>query len=59
MGFFGAAHRHGAEKAPSLKSVTHLTKMKLGTAIPYLKKTQKIYESHDSPMSAADISIFS
>ena len=34
--------RGGSKKAPSLKSVTHPTMMKLGTVIPYLKKIQKI-----------------
>ena len=33
--------------------------MKLGTVIPYLRKIQKIYESRDTPLSSADISIFS
>ena len=32
--------------------------MKLGTVIPYLKKIQKIYESHDTSLSSADVSIF-
>ena len=27
---------------------TNLTMMKLGTVIPYLKKVQKTYESHDT-----------
>ena len=29
---------------------TYPTMMKLGTVIPYLKKIQKIYESHDTPL---------
>ena len=40
------------------KSVTYPTMMKLGTVIPYLKKIQKIYESHDTSLSSADVSIF-
>ena len=46
MGLFEAAHGWGGPKTPpSLKSVTHPAKMKVGTVIRYLKKTQKIYES--------------
>ena len=33
--------------------------MKLGTVIPYPNKIQKSYESHDTLLSYADISIFS
>ena len=40
---FGGAHGH-------LKSVTHLSMMKLGKVIPYPKKIQKIYESSDTPL---------
>ena len=51
MDFFGAAHGWGGQKGlPTLKSVTHPTMMKLGTIIPYLKKIQNIYESHDTPL---------
>ena len=51
MGFFGAAHGWGGgQKGPhSLKSVTHPLMMKLDTVIPYLKKSQKLYESRDTP----------
>ena len=38
--------------------LTYPTMMKLGTVIPYLKKIQKIYESHDTSLSSADVSIF-
>ena len=38
---------------------TYPTKMKLGTVIRCLKKTQKICESRDTPSICADISIFS
>ena len=56
MDFYGAAH---GCTPPSLKSVSYPTMMKLDTVIPYLKKIQKIYESRDTPLSSADISIFS
>ena len=59
MGLLRAAH--GCEvwgvggggawaKGPSLSKICHTypTLMKLGTAIPYLKKMQKIHESHDA-----------
>ena len=39
----------GAKRPPSLKSATYSTMMKLGRAIPYLKKIQKIYESRETP----------
>ena len=59
MGFFrGCSRMGGGQKGPPLKSVTHPTMMKLGTVIPYLKKIQKIYESRDTPVTSADISIF-
>ena len=50
VGLFGAAHGWGGEqKAPPLPKICHTypTMMKLGTVIPYLKKTQKLYESRD------------
>ena len=50
----------GGENSPrSLKSVTHILQRWNVAVIPYLKKTQKIYESRDTPLSSADISIFS
>ena len=61
MGIFGDAHGWGGggKKAPLPKIYhTYPTMMKLGTVIPYLKKIQKIYESRDTPLSSADISIF-
>ena len=42
MGIFGAAHGWGGGHI-------YPTMMILGTVIPYLKKIQKIYESHDTP----------
>ena len=49
MGFFGAAHG-GEQKAPSLKSHTYPTMIKLGAVIPDPKKIQKIYGSRDTPL---------
>ena len=41
--FWGCSRMGGAKKGPpSLKSVTHPLMVKLGTVIPYLKKTPKI-----------------
>ena len=51
MGIFGAAHgwqSWGAGRQPKI-CLTYPTIMKLGTVIPYLKKTQKIYKSHETP----------
>ena len=48
-----------AKKAPFSKIYhRYPAMMKLGTVIPYLKKIQKIYESRDTPLRLADISIF-
>ena len=51
IGIFEAA-QGGVEQKGSLPKICHtyLTVMKLGTVIPYLKKTQKIYESRDTPL---------
>ena len=58
MGLFGAGHGLGAP-IPKIWP-TYPTMIKLGTVIPYLKKLQKIYESHDTPLlSSTDNSIFS
>ena len=48
MDFFGAAHGSRSKKAPSLKSVTDIKMMKLGTAITFLKKIQKIHKRDTS-----------
>ena len=52
MGIFGAARgwRGGAKRSARLPKIFHRypTMMKLGTVIPYLKKTQKIYESREA-----------
>ena len=55
MGFFGAAQgcgeRGGDKKVPLPKIChAHPTMMKLGRVIPYLKKSQKIYELCDTPL---------
>ena len=59
MGLFWAAHGYGGEGGgqkghpPSLISNichTYSTMVKLGTLIPYLKKIQKIYKSHDTTL---------
>ena len=51
IGFAGAAHGWGAKKDPLPKIChTYPTIMKLGIVIPYLKKFQKLYESHDTPL---------
>ena len=50
MGPFRTAYRWGREKRSSVPKIcyTYSTMMKLGTVIPYLKKTQKSYESRDT-----------
>ena len=53
MDFFGAAHGWGGgAKRTAHPKICHTypTMMKLGTIIPYLKKIQNIYESHDTPL---------
>ena len=53
MGFFGAAHGWGGGGfLASLSKISHTypTIMKLGTVVPYLKKTQKIYKSRDTSL---------
>ena len=53
MDIFGAAHgwgEGGGQKVPLPKIChTYPAMMKLRTVIPYLKKIQKTYESHDTP----------
>ena len=61
MGCFEAPHGSGwwAAKRSSLPKICHTypTMMKLGSVIPYLKNFQKLYESRDTPLGSADISI--
>ena len=59
--FRGYWRMGGGPKRPPLPRICHTypTMMKLGTIIPYLKKIQKLYQSRDTPLSSADISIFS
>ena len=64
MDFFGAAHRwgggRGQNKAPLLKICHSYPKMmKLGTVIPYLKKTQKFMNHVIHLLISVDISILS
>ena len=50
-GRFRGCSRMGGANSPSLPKICHTypTVMRLGTAIHYLKKIQKIYESRDMP----------
>ena len=52
MGFFGAAHGWSGAFWSPLPKICHTypTIMKLGTVIPYLRKTQKIYKSRDTSL---------
>ena len=53
MGLFGAAHEWGeGAKNPSLPKICHIyfAMRKFGTFIPYLKKVQETYESHDTSL---------
>ena len=53
MGLFGAAHGWDGEakRSPISKiSQTDATLMKFDTVMPYLKKIQKIYKWHDTPL---------
>ena len=54
MGFLGAAQgwgEGGAQKlTPPPPPPPAPTIMKLGTVIPYFKKIQNLYESHDKPL---------
>ena len=54
MDLSGAAHGWrgrggGVQKAPSLKSITHILQWLNFAVIPYLRKNRKIYESRDTP----------
>ena len=58
--FRGCSRMGGGGKGlPSLKSVTHILQWWNLEVIPYLKKILKIYESRDTPLTSANISIFS
>ena len=62
IGFFWAVHRwrRGAKRTPLPKICQiYLTMMKLGTCIPYLKKSKKYINHVTHPLSSADISNFS
>ena len=48
--FSGMLLDGGEQKTPLPKIChTYRAMMKLGTAIPYLRKIQKVYESHETP----------
>ena len=49
VGGWGGGGGEGQKGSPSLNSVAYPAIMKLGTAITYLKKIQKIYESRGTP----------
>ena len=50
--FWGCSRMGGGTKGSPVPKIfyTYPTMMKLGTVIPYIKKTQKIYESRDTPL---------
>ena len=50
----------GGPKGPPILKICHTypTMMKLGTVILYLKVIQKLYQSRDTALGSADISIF-
>ena len=50
--FLGLLTDGGGAKKPSLPKICHTSPaiMKLCTVISYLKKTQKIYKLHDTPL---------
>ena len=55
MELFGVAHGwrgEGVKSPPPLLKICHtyLMMMELGTVTPYLKNTQKRYESRDTPL---------
>ena len=51
-GLFRGCSRMGGQKGPTLAKICHTypTMMKLDTIIPYLKKIQNIYNTHDAPL---------
>ena len=52
MGFLGLLTDEGGGKKGPFPKICHTypTMMKLGRVIPYLKKTQRIYESPNTPL---------
>ena len=52
MSLFGDAHGWGGGKKAPVPKIrqTYPTMIELGTVIPYLKKTQKLHESRDTPL---------
>ena len=51
MDLYSATHGWGEPKGPVFLKLCHTypAMMQLDTVIPYLKKIQKVYESHDTP----------
>ena len=59
-GGWGKGGEGGGQKGPISKIChTYSTMIKLGTVIPYLKKSNKYMNHMTHPLSSADISIFS
>ena len=58
---FGSAHGWGEGQKESLPKIcqAYPTMIKLGTVMSYPKKIQNIYKSRGTPLSSADIIIFS
>ena len=52
MKLLGAAYGWGRGKKAPLAKICHINSamIKFGTVIPYLKKIQTIYKSHDTPL---------
>ena len=50
--FWGCSRMGGGPFWSLLPKIRHTnpTMMKLGTVIPYLRKIQKMYKSHDTPL---------
>ena len=59
--FRGCSRMGGRSKKAPLPKIYRIfpTMVKRGTVIPYPKKIQKLYKSGDTPLSSADICIFS
>ena len=58
--FCGYSRMGGGLKRPPLPKISHTysTMMKLGTVIPYLRRSKKYMNHLSHPLTSADISIF-